>query len=57
MANHAIVAIENPTEQDHGAIIHGMNQYAAGRGMTGTGGGLRHRIARKGRTMGETKRL
>ena len=38
MNNHAIVAIENPTEQDHGAIIHGMNHYAAGRGMQGTGG-------------------
>lgn len=33
-----IVFIENPTEKDHGAIYHGMNKYAAERGLSGTGG-------------------
>lgn len=30
--------IENPTEEDHGAIFHGINSYAEKRGLLGTGG-------------------
>lgn len=33
-----IVFIENPTENDHGAIYHDMNKYTAERGLSGTGG-------------------
>lgn len=33
-----IVKIDNPTEDDHGVIIQGMNEYAAKFGMHGTGG-------------------
>jgi ribosomal protein S18 acetylase RimI-like enzyme len=32
------VFIENPSEKDHGAIYHGMNNYAAQLGIAGTGG-------------------
>lgn len=33
-----IVRIDNPTKNDHGAIYHGMNNYAAQYNMPGTGG-------------------
>ena len=33
-----IVKIENPGEEEHGVIYHGMNEYAAQYGMQGTGG-------------------
>ena len=38
MTMHSIVFIENPSEEDHGAIIQGINKYAAQLGMAGTGG-------------------
>lgn len=34
----SIVQVENPNEEDHGFIYHGMNEYAATYGMNGTGG-------------------
>ncbi len=33
-----IVKIEKPSENDHGVIYNGMNEYAAQYGMEGTGG-------------------
>lgn len=33
-----IVFIENPTEEDHGIIYQGINEYAAERQLAGTGG-------------------
>lgn len=38
MTDKHIVHIENPTENDHGAIIEGINRYAAQRGLSATGG-------------------
>ena len=38
MKSKSIVFIENPSEKEHGAIYHGINSYAAQRGMVGTGG-------------------
>lgn len=38
MSINPIVFIENPSEKEHGAIYHGMNNYAAQHGMSGTGG-------------------
>ncbi len=38
MTINQIISIENPTENDHGAIIEGINHYAAQRGLSGTGG-------------------
>ncbi|HCO4739821.1 TPA: GNAT family N-acetyltransferase [Legionella pneumophila subsp. raphaeli] len=38
MINKDIVFIENPTEDDHGAIIDGINHYASQRGLPSTGG-------------------
>ncbi|MCE0722951.1 MULTISPECIES: hypothetical protein [Legionella] len=35
---HPIVFIENPSEEDHGAICKGIDQYAAQIGLAGTGG-------------------
>lgn len=33
-----IIKIDHPSEEDHGVIYHGMNEYAAQYGMGGTGG-------------------
>jgi hypothetical protein len=30
-----IIKIDSPSEEDHGAIYHGMNEYAAQYGMRG----------------------
>ncbi|HHF7345985.1 TPA: GNAT family N-acetyltransferase [Legionella feeleii] len=38
MSIESIVFIENPSEEDHGTIYHGINHYAAQQGMAGTGG-------------------
>lgn len=38
MSLDPIIFIENPSEEDYGAIYHGINKYAAGRGLSGTGG-------------------
>ncbi|WP_019216530.1 hypothetical protein [Legionella tunisiensis] len=38
MSIESIVFIENPSEEDHGAIYHGINHYAAQQGMASTGG-------------------
>jgi GNAT superfamily N-acetyltransferase len=35
---HKIIFIAEPSEKDQGAIYHGINHYAAGRGLPGTGG-------------------
>lgn len=33
-----IIKLDNPGEEEHGVIYHGMNEYAAQYGMGGTGG-------------------
>lgn len=35
---YPVVLIENPTEEDHGVICQGIDNYAAERGLSGTGG-------------------
>jgi ribosomal protein S18 acetylase RimI-like enzyme len=38
MFTKSIVYIENPSEEDHDVIYHGINEYAAKYGLAGTGG-------------------